>query len=85
MEGVFVAKKEIESWFVVGRIVRDMGIIFINREKRRDIPRAGEEIIKKLNDGEGVVVSQPGTVANTDELLPMSRRSWPDPSAALRR
>ncbi|MDQ3749747.1 MAG: 1-acyl-sn-glycerol-3-phosphate acyltransferase, partial [Acidobacteriota bacterium] len=48
VNGVFVAKGEIESWFLAGRICRDMGTIFINRQNRRDIPRAGTEIIKRL-------------------------------------
>ena len=41
--GVFVAKREIEDWFLAGRIVRDMGVVFIDRKKRRDIPRAGQQ------------------------------------------
>ena len=55
-KGVFVAKGEMETWFLAGRIVRDMGTIFINRQNRRDIPRAGREIINRLNDGEGVMI-----------------------------
>ena len=60
-EGVFVAKGEIESWFLAGKIVRDMGTIFINRQNRRDIPRAGSEIIQRLENGEGVIVFPEGT------------------------
>jgi 1-acyl-sn-glycerol-3-phosphate acyltransferase len=51
VEGVFVAKSDIEKWFLGGRIVRDMGTIFINRQNRRDIPRAGELIIERLDAG----------------------------------
>lgn len=54
--GNFVAKKEVESWFLAGRICRDMGTIFIDRSNRRDIPRAGEKIIERLEHGEGVIV-----------------------------
>lgn len=72
LEGVFVAKGEIESWFLAGRIVRDMGTIFINRQKRRDIPRAGQEIIKKLGEGEGVVVFPEGTSSKGEEVLPFN-------------
>jgi 1-acyl-sn-glycerol-3-phosphate acyltransferase len=52
LNGVFVAKGEIESWFLAGRIVRDMGTIFINRQNRRDIPRAGSLIIERLDEHE---------------------------------
>jgi 1-acyl-sn-glycerol-3-phosphate acyltransferase len=42
--------------FFAGPIVRDAGTIFIDRSNRRDIPRAGEEILERLDGGEGVVV-----------------------------
>src|ERR1044071_8182604 len=56
VEGVFVAKADIRSWPIAGKIVSDMGMVFIDREKRRDIPRAGAKIISKLSEGEGVIV-----------------------------
>ena len=72
VEGIFVAKAEVKSWFLAGRIVRDMGIIFIDRKNRRDIPRAGEEIIQKLNDGEGVIVFPEGTSTKGEDVLPFN-------------
>ena len=72
VEGVFVAKVEVRDWFLAGRIVSDMGVIFIDRKNRRDIPRAGEEIISRLNDGEGVVVFPEGTSTRGEEVLPFN-------------
>ncbi|MGH9946965.1 MAG: lysophospholipid acyltransferase family protein [Pyrinomonadaceae bacterium] len=72
VDGVFVAKKEIEDWFLAGRIVRDMGAIFIDRTNRRDIPRAGREIIKRLESGEGVIVFPEGTSTNGEAVLPFN-------------
>jgi 1-acyl-sn-glycerol-3-phosphate acyltransferase len=72
VEGVFVAKAEVRDWFLAGRIVRDMGVIFIDRKNRRDIPRAGEEIIQKLTDGEGVIVFPEGTSTKGEEVLPFN-------------
>lgn len=72
VKGVFVAKVEVRNWFVAGRIVRDMGMIFIDRRNRRDIPRAGEEIMRKLNDGEGVIVFPEGTSTKGDDVLPFN-------------
>ena len=72
VEGVFVAKAEVKDWFLAGRIVRDMGVIFIDRKNRRDIPRAGEEIISKLTDGEGVIVFPEGTSTKGEEVLPFN-------------
>jgi 1-acyl-sn-glycerol-3-phosphate acyltransferase len=71
-EGVFVAKGEIRDWFLAGRIVRDMGNIFINRQKNRDIPRAGQEIIEHLDAGEGVMIFPEGTSTKGEEVLPFN-------------
>lgn len=69
---VFVAKSDIESWLLAGRMVRDMGAIFINRKNRRDIPRAGKEIIEKIEAGEGVIVFPEGTSTGGEEVLPFN-------------
>lgn len=72
VNGVFVAKGEMESWFLAGRICRDMGTIFINRQNRRDIPRAGAEIIRRLEQGEGVIVFPEGTSTKGEIVLPFN-------------
>jgi len=72
VDGVFVAKGEVESWFLAGRIVRDMGNIFINRQNRRDIPRAGQQIIEKLDEGEGVIIFPEGTSTKGENVLPFN-------------
>lgn len=71
-KGIFVAKSEIEGWFLGGRIIRDMGMIFINRENRRDIPRAGELIIKRLDAGEGVIIFPEGISTKGETVLPFN-------------
>lgn len=70
--GVFVAKSEIADWFFAGRLTRDMEIVFIDRNNRRDIPRAGAEIIKKLDQGEGVIVFPEGTSSKGESVLPFN-------------
>jgi 1-acyl-sn-glycerol-3-phosphate acyltransferase len=72
VEGVFVAKVEVRDWFLAGRIVSDMGVIFIDRKNRRDIPRAGEQIIERLNAGEGVIVFPEGTSTKGEDILPFN-------------
>ena len=71
-KGVFVAKGEVESWPVAGRIVRDMGTVFINRQNRRDIPRAGKLIIERIEAGEGVIVFPEGTSTAGENVLPFN-------------
>lgn len=68
-DGVFVAKGELKGWFAAGRMIGDMGMIFIDRNNRRDIPRAGREIIEKLRGGEGVMVFPEGTSSKGEEIL----------------
>ncbi len=72
VNGVFVAKAEVNGWFLAGRICRDMGTIFIDRSNRRDIPRAGEKIVERLNAGEGVVVFPEGTSTKGETVLPFN-------------
>lgn len=72
VKGVFVAKSEIESWFLAGTICRDMGAIFIDRQNRRDIPRAGSKIIERLKSGEGVIVFPEGTSTKGETVLPFN-------------
>jgi 1-acyl-sn-glycerol-3-phosphate acyltransferase len=72
VDGVFVAKGEMEGWFLAGKICRDMGTVFINRQNRRDIPRAGSEIVKRLEQGEGVIVFPEGTSTKGETILPFN-------------
>lgn len=71
-KGVFVAKREIDGWKFAGKMIRNMGTIFVNREKRRDIPRAGNQVIETLSRGEGVIVFPEGTSTRGDEVLPFN-------------
>lgn len=68
-EGVFVAKGEIQGWFLGDRIVGDMGNVFVNRQKRRDIPRAGKQVLERLSGGEGVIVFPEGTSTKGEKVL----------------
>ena len=68
--GVFVAKHDLADWFLAGRMMRDMGMVFINRGNRRDIPRAESQIIDRLSGGEGIIVFPEGTSTKGEEVLP---------------
>jgi 1-acyl-sn-glycerol-3-phosphate acyltransferase len=69
LECVFVAKGDIRAWPVAGWIVSSYGTIFIDRHNRRDIPRAGGEILAAMARGEGVTVFPEGTSWNGREIL----------------
>jgi len=70
--GVFVAKSEVNDWPIAGTIIRNMGTVFINRQNRRDIPRAGRKIIERLDAGEGVIVFPEGTSTKGETVLPFN-------------
>ena len=67
---VFVAKKEVSGWPVVGRLCRSMRTIFVNRRSRRDIPRALSSIEAALDEGAGVVLFAEGTSTRGAGVLP---------------
>jgi 1-acyl-sn-glycerol-3-phosphate acyltransferase len=69
LETLYVSKSEVREWPIAGRIVRDMGTIFIDRRNHRDIPRAGEEILAALSRNEGVTIFPEGTSGSGKELL----------------
>lgn len=72
IESVFVAKGEIRGWPIAGNAVRNMGNIFVDRTNRRDIPRAGANVIKKLEQGEGVIIFPEGTSTKGEKVLPFN-------------
>lgn len=69
-ECVFVAKKEVAAWPVVGRLCRSMKTIFVDRRSRRDIPRALSLIEAALDEGAGVVLFAEGTSTRGTDVLP---------------
>ena len=72
VQGVFVAKHDIGDWMFLGTMIRNLGTIYVNRERKRDIPRAGEEVIERLSAGEGVIVFPEGTSTRGDQVLPFN-------------
>lgn len=70
IEGIYVAKGEIEGWFAAGKIVGDIGNIFINRQNKRDLLRANSQVLKALERGEGVIIFPEGTSSKGENVLP---------------
>lgn len=68
--GVFVAKKEIRSWPVIGFLCYCMGTIFIDRTSRRDIPRVLARLDRVMSFGEGVMIFPEGTSTQGASVLP---------------
>lgn len=68
-EFVYVAKGDIATWPIAGSIVSSYGTVYVDRNNRRDIPRAGELILETLARGEAVAVFPEGTSWNGHEIL----------------
>jgi 1-acyl-sn-glycerol-3-phosphate acyltransferase len=66
----FIAKSEIARWPVVGRLVRGVGTLFIERARRHDTHRVNREVARAIAEGDTVAVFPEGTVTNGMKLLP---------------
>jgi 1-acyl-sn-glycerol-3-phosphate acyltransferase len=66
----FIAKSEIARWPLLGRLVRGVGTLFIERARRHDTHRVNQEIAQALAEGDIVAVFPEGTVTDGTELLP---------------
>lgn len=65
---VFVSKIEVVRWPLIGRFCRAVDTIFIDRGKKRDLPRVMAEIERVCSDGRGVVFFPEGTSTGGEEV-----------------
>lgn len=66
----FVAKKEVRSWPVIGFMVKAVGVIFIDRNRRGDVKRVNELLNRSLNEYQGMIVFPEGTSSGGRKVLP---------------
>ena len=71
LDCTFVAKKEVRSWPILGFMVYMMGVIFINREQKKDLLRVTELVDKNVNDRQGIVIFPEGTTSDGSHILPI--------------
>lgn len=69
LDCIFVAKSDIASWFVIGRLAQMVGTLFIDRENNRSIVTALKEIDSALKNKTGVVVFPEGTSSKGETIL----------------
>lgn len=67
---VFVAKSDVARWPLIGFICRTIGIIFIDRARKRSIPETIQDIERRRRRGFGVVIFPEGTSSSGDEVAP---------------
>jgi lyso-ornithine lipid O-acyltransferase len=67
---IFVAKREVKSWPVMGILARLGGTLFIDRQRRTHVGEVNGEIQAALNDGALVVIFPEGTSSDGKTILP---------------
>ena len=65
---VFVAKKEVRSWPIMGFMAASANTIFIDRNSKRDVARVNELISGNLSRHCGVVIFPEGTSTEGDQV-----------------
>ena len=66
----FVAKAEVRSWPGIGLVCRVAGVVFVDRARRRDAPRAASEMHDALAQGRTVILFPEGTSTDGRAVLP---------------
>ncbi len=66
----FVGKVEMSKWPIINHMIRASGVIFINRNNKRDILTANQKIITALKNQSCIGFFPEGKVNNGNELLP---------------
>lgn len=68
--GVFVAKREVKSWPVMGLLAQLGGTMFIDRQRRTHVGEVNGEIQNALDGGGLVIVFPEGTSSDGRNVLP---------------
>lgn len=66
---VFLAKREVAGWPVLGFLARLQGTVFVDRFNRRQIPLVNQTLAERLRSGEDVVVFAEGTSSDGSGVL----------------
>lgn len=70
VDGFFLSKSEVAHWPLLGFLARSTGTLFVDREKRMDLPRVIGSVERVLARGAGVVLFPEGTSSDGREVLP---------------
>jgi 1-acyl-sn-glycerol-3-phosphate acyltransferase len=66
----YVSRGDVEHWPVVGWLCRSMRVIFVDRDRRRDVGRVSRVMAERLAEGEGVTFFPEGTSTAGDRIIP---------------
>lgn len=67
---LFVAKSDVKAWPFIGFLVRTCGILFIDRNRKRDVTRVNQLISKNITENQGIILFPEGTTSPGFDVLP---------------
>jgi 1-acyl-sn-glycerol-3-phosphate acyltransferase len=67
---VFLAKREVASWPVLGLLARLQGTVFVERGAKQDVARVNDALVDVLRAGGDLVVFPEGTSSEGAKVLP---------------
>jgi 1-acyl-sn-glycerol-3-phosphate acyltransferase len=67
---VFVSKREVKKWPVIGLWTSLCGTIFINRQRKDQVGLLVVEMSRKLNEGASILLFPEGRATNGERMLP---------------
>ena len=77
---IFASKSEVRRWPVIGSMAMRAGTIFLERDRKTNVPSTLDEIYTVLREGLVVVLFLEGTSSGGDSVLPF-RSSLLEPAA----
>ncbi len=79
---IFVTKRQVKRWPVIGQLLTLLGTIFVDRENKQDILRVIDRISGTLREGANVLMFPEGTSTNGEKLLPFQSAFFAAPLMA---
>jgi 1-acyl-sn-glycerol-3-phosphate acyltransferase len=67
---VFVAKRDVSGWPLIGAAARVQKVVFVDRQRRQQTGNAVNEIAARLSEGHPVVLFAEGTSSDGNRVLP---------------
>jgi 1-acyl-sn-glycerol-3-phosphate acyltransferase len=67
---IFVAKREVAQWPLIGWVARARGTVFVDRERRQQTAAANATIGSYLAEGQSIVLFAEGTSSDGNRVLP---------------
>lgn len=67
----FIAAKELKSWFLIGKMIKNAGTVFIDRQNRKDIEPINQAIAQTLQSGGNVCFFPEARTSLGNGVLPL--------------